>query len=142
MELDGVLTAIVDRLGRRLRGAHRVCRTVVLRLRFADFTRATRSHTMHEATGHTETILAAARGLLSGALPKITESGITLLGVSLTNLHHDLPVQLALPFTAHSGSALDDTLDSVRERFGTGAVSRARLIGHDHGHSVPLLPDD
>ena len=37
----------------------------VLRLRFADFTRATRSHTLAQATAHTETILAAARGLLA-----------------------------------------------------------------------------
>src|SRR3954451_7667068 len=45
-ELDAVLVALVDRLARRLRAARRVCRTVVLRLRFDDFSRATRSHTM------------------------------------------------------------------------------------------------
>ena len=40
---DADLIALVDRLARRLRAAHRVCRTVVLRLRFDDFSRATRS---------------------------------------------------------------------------------------------------
>ena len=44
--LDAVLVGLVDRLGRRLRKARRVCRTVMLRLRFDDFTRATRSHTL------------------------------------------------------------------------------------------------
>ena len=59
--LDATLVAIVDRLARRLRAARRVCRTVVLRLRFADFSRATRSHTLNEATAHTQTILVTAR---------------------------------------------------------------------------------
>src|SRR5687767_5296653 len=48
--LDESLVALIDRVTRRLRGARRVCRTVVLRLRFDDFSRATRSHTMGEAT--------------------------------------------------------------------------------------------
>src|ERR671931_1377622 len=46
-ELDAIVVALVDRLARRLRAARRVCRTVVLRLRFADFSRATRSHTLY-----------------------------------------------------------------------------------------------
>ena len=52
-DLDAILVGLVDRLGRRLRAARRVCRTVVLRLRFGDFSRATRSHTLPEATSHT-----------------------------------------------------------------------------------------
>ena len=46
-------SGLVDRLTRRLRAAHRVCRTVILRLRFDDFSRATRSHTLAEATAQT-----------------------------------------------------------------------------------------
>ena len=53
--LDAILVALVDRLARRLRAAQRVCRTVVLRLRFDDFSRATRSHTLAEATARTPT---------------------------------------------------------------------------------------
>ncbi len=140
-ELDAMLAGTIDRLGSRLRAARRVCRTVTLRLRFADFTRASRSHTLTEATAHTETILAIARSLLTAAMPKIHSQGLTLLGVSLSNLHDDRAVQLPLPFAPHSGSALDDTLDSVRDRFGTQAVSRATLLGDDHGRTVPLLPD-
>jgi DNA polymerase IV len=140
-ELDAILAGTVDRLGRRLRSAHRVCRTVVLRLRFADFTRATRSHTLPEATAHTDTILCAARGMLTVAMPMITERGLTLLGLSLANLHDDSVVQLALPFTPQSGPALDVTLDSLRSRFGSQAVTRATQLGRDQGLSVPLLPD-
>ena len=85
-DLDAIVVALVDRLGRRLRAARRVCRTVVLRLRFADFSRATRSHTLSEATAHTQTILATARGLLAAVMPMIEHQGITLLGVALGNL--------------------------------------------------------
>jgi DNA polymerase-4 len=140
-ELDEILAGIVDRLARRLRGAGRVCRTVVLRLRFHDFSRATRSHTLAEATSHTETILGTARGLLRVAMPLIAGQGISLLGLSLANLSDAGSVQLVLPFDAQSGAALDSTLDAIRERFGTKSISRAMLLGHDPGISVPLLPD-
>jgi DNA polymerase IV len=140
-ELDEILAGIVDRLARRLRGADRVCRTVVLRLRFFDFTRATRSHTLAEATAHTGTILHTSRGLLRAALPLIAGQGITLLGLSLANLSDARSVQLVLPLDARSGAALDSTVDAIRERFGTTSISRAMLLGHDPGISVPLLPD-
>jgi DNA polymerase IV len=133
--------ALVDRLTRRLRKAHRVCRTVVLRLRFDDLSRATRSHTMLEATGRTRTILAVARALLASAMPMIRDRGVTLVGVTLTNLTGDEAIQLALPFHRGRGAFLDATLDAVKDRFGTEAITRAVLLGRDRGQSVPLLPD-
>jgi DNA polymerase-4 len=138
-DLDASLVAIVDRIARRLRGARRVCRTVMLRLRFADFTRATRSHTLNEATAHTPTILMTARELLVAALPMIESQGITLIGVSLGNLENDDAVQLALPLDRRR--ALDATIDDVRDRFGSTAITRAVLLGRDPGIDVPLLPD-
>jgi DNA polymerase-4 len=139
--LDATVVAIVDRLGRRLRAARRVCRTVVLRLRFDDFTRATRSSTLSEATAQTQTILATARELLATAMPLIERRGITLVGVALSNLADDGAIQLALPFARDRAGALDTTIDDVRERFGAGAITRAVLLGRDHGPTVPLLPD-
>jgi DNA polymerase-4 len=139
--LDTDLVALVDRLARRLRKAHRVCRTVTLRLRFDDFSRATRSHTLSEATAHTEAILAAARGLLVTAMPMIRRQGITLIGVTLSNLDNDGAIQLALPFDRPLAAAIDGALDRVRDRFGSAAITRAVLLGRDQGMSVPLLPD-
>jgi DNA polymerase-4 len=140
-ELDAILSALVDRLARRLRAARRVCRTVVLRMRFADFTRGTRSHTLAQATAHTETILTTARGLLAAALPMIRTDGLTLIGVALSNLDNDDAVQLALPFDGHQSDDLDSALDNVRARFGGAAITRAVLLGRDIGPSAPLLPD-
>lgn len=140
-DLDATVVALVDRVARRLRAARRVCRTVVLRLRFADFTRATRSRTLAHATAHTGVVLAAARGLLGGSRPAIEERGLTLVGIALANLVDDGAVQLPLPFDGQRGAALDATMDLVRDRFGSAAVTRAVLLGRDGGVSVPVLPD-
>jgi DNA polymerase-4 len=139
--VDAVLVLLVDRLSRRLRGAHRVCRTIVLRLRFDDLSRATRSRTLSEATAQTETILEVARTLMKEATPLIHSQGLTLVGVTLTNLTNDDAVQLALPFDRHQLELLDAALDSLRDRFGTTAITRAVHLGRSQGIEVPRLPD-
>jgi DNA polymerase IV len=138
-DLDAVVVGLVDRLGHRLRAARRACRTVTLRMRFDDFSRAARSHTLGEATDHTRTILATARGLLAAAMPMVESRGITLVGVTLSGLEDDGTVQLVLPFDR--ASAIDAVIDDVRDRFGSAAITRAVLLGRDQGLSVPLLPD-
>src|SRR5215218_2532376 len=130
-DLDTVLVGIVDRVTRRMRKAERVGRTVTLRFRFDDFTRATRSHTVDAPTAETEPILAVARALLRSALPMIDDRGLTLLGLAVANLDDDDTVQLALPFDRHAGGALDAALDHIKERFGTAAVTRTVLLGRD-----------
>ena len=140
-EIDADVVALVDRVARRLRAAGRVGRTVVLRLRFGDYARATRSQTLPYATGSTATILAAARELLVAAMPTIEQRGLTLVGVAVTNLENAEAVQLPLPFDPHDDPALDAVLDEVRDRFGSAAVTRAVLVGRDRGWTMPLLPD-
>jgi DNA polymerase-4 len=138
--IDSALVALVDRVTRRMRAAGRAGRTVVLRLRFDDFSRATRSHTLPYATAQTETILATARGLLATAMPAIERQGLTLVGVAVANFDDD-PCQLQLPFARSRDNALDAALDEVRDRFGWTAVTRAVLLGRDPGLTMPLLPD-
>jgi DNA polymerase-4 len=140
MEIDSSVIAIVDRVARRLRSGRRVCRTVVLRLRFDDFTRATRSVTMPRLTDQSQTILGAARSLLAAATPLIESRGITLVGISLTNLEDADRIQLTLTDDWRP-DALDAALDEVRNRYGSAAVTRAVLVGRDPGISMPLLPD-
>jgi DNA polymerase-4 len=140
-EIDTALVGLVDRVTRRMRAAGRVGRTVVLRLRFGDFTRATRSHTLPQATAETHAILDAARELLGVATPLIERQGITLVGIAVTNLENDAAVQLALPFDRRSGGALDAALDEVRSRYGSTAITRGVLLGRDQGLTMPMLPD-
>ncbi|MEP7020743.1 MAG: DNA polymerase IV [Pseudonocardiales bacterium] len=140
-QIDAIVVAIVERVCRRLRGAHRVCRTVVLRLRFDDFSRATRSHTLPFATAETETVLATVRALLSTAAPLIESAGLTLVGLSLANLDDTDATQLELPFHGRDGLLLDGAVDNIRDRFGTTAITRAVLLGRDPGLTMPMLPD-
>ncbi len=139
--VDATVVALVDRVTRRMRAAGRVGRTVMLRLRFDDFARATRSHTLAQATAHTPTILATVRGLLAAAAPMVGQRGLTLVGIAVGNLDDADAVQLALPFDHQSASALDAALDEVRDRFGSAAVTRAVLLGREQGQAMPLLPD-
>ena len=138
-EVDASLAGLVDRVARRMRVAGRTGRTVVLRLRFNDFSRATRSHTLPYPTASTRTILDAARGLLVLASPLIEQRGITLVGVAVGNLGEGRAFQPMLPFERDT-DALDAALDEVRLRFGSAAVTRAVLLGRDRP-AMPLLPD-
>ncbi|THG34572.1 DNA polymerase IV [Glaciibacter flavus] len=140
-ELDVILTQIVDRLARRLRDGDRVCRTVVLRLRFGDFAKATRSHTVGSATDRTAVLLSVAQGLLAAAAPDIAERGITLIGVSLAQLGRVADLQPELPIDWAEGAQLDTVLDAVRDRFGATSVARAVHLGRDPGWSAPVLPE-
>jgi len=144
-EIDAIVVGLVDRLARRLRRGKRACRTVVLRLRFSDFTRATRSHTLPQATTETVTILEVARGLLEEAAPLIRAQGLSLVGLSLSSLVDEGAVQLALPFDARHDlalhAALDAALDEARDRYGADAVTRAVLLGRAPGVVMPVLPD-
>ena len=139
--VDVIAAELVDRVTRRLRAANRVGRTVVVRLRFGDFSRATRSHTLPHATAHTDTVLAAVRALLSAVQPLVRERGLTLIGVAVGNLDNDDVVQLSLPFDRRDGRALDDALDDLRDRFGSASVRRAGGLRHGEGLTVPMLPD-
>lgn len=145
-ELDAVVVGIVDRVARRLRSADRVARTVILRLRFGDFTRATRSHSLDRATDDTAVFLAIARTLLADAWPIADARGITLVGVTFANLDDDDAVQLMLPLrTGDDGSParepVDRVVDDIRDRFGSRALTRAVLLHRDEGVSMPHLPD-
>jgi DNA polymerase IV len=140
-DVDAALIGLVDRVTRRMRAAGRVGRTVVLRLRFDDFSRATRSYTLHEASASTHAILTTARELLAVAEPLIDRQGITLVGVAVSNLHDGRAIQLALPLDGHTRHALDAAIDEVRQRFGTTAITRAVLLDRGEGVAMPLLPD-
>lgn len=139
-ELDTLLLTLVERTSSRLRKADRQCRTVVLRLRFGDFTRVTRSHTLPRPTDETAAFVHALRSLLATAHTRIDTDGITLLGVTLANLDTADVRQPELPFAAYEERVLDTAVDRVRARFGHTALTRGVLVGRQAAESVPLLP--
>ncbi|GAB4055762.1 DNA polymerase IV [Catellatospora paridis] len=139
--LEAALAGLVERVTRRMRSAERPGRTVVLRLRFADYTRATRSSTLAKATSQTQAVLDTARALLATASPLVAERGLTLIGVSVGNLDRAGHIQPELPFDDLPRDALDTAVDAVRRRFGTTSLQRGTLLGTDTGLVMPMLPD-
>ncbi|WP_375499865.1 DNA polymerase IV [uncultured Jatrophihabitans sp.] len=140
-DIDATLITLVERTAGRLRRAERLARTVVLRLRFGDFTRVTRSHTLPRPTCDTDAFLAALRSLVVAAMPLIERHGLTLLGVTLANLDAHDELQLELPFAGREPRVLDAAVDDIRDRFGKASITRGVLVGRDPGAEVPLLPD-
>lgn len=126
------LLDLVDRVCRRLRAGHRTARTVVLRLRFADYTRATRSRSFAFATASGSELAIAAAALLDAAAPLIaSRGGLTLVGVALTGLERDAVVQPALALDGPDPAGLDRATDAVADRFGAGTVRRASMLGRE-----------
>jgi DNA polymerase-4 len=126
-----------------MRAAGRVGRTVVLRLRFSDYSRATRSHTLVRETAATRTVLATARGLLAASQSLIEQRGITLLGIAVSNLDSEGGVmELPPPVGSLDGRTLDEVLDHVRDRYGAEAITRATLLGRGQRLSTWLFPDE
>lgn len=123
-----------------MRGAGRTGGTVTIRLRFDDFTRSTSSRTIARPTAHTMAILDVARMLVRSRNAEITTKGITLLGVAVSGLD-DNPAQLVLPLDIESGGELDETIDSIREKFGSSSLRRAVQAGRRERPEMPILPD-
>lgn len=145
-ELELMLTQIVDGLAKRLRDRGSSCSTVVLRLRFGDYAKATRSRTLAAPTDRTEVLLGVAQGLLAGAEREISTRGVTLIGISFAQLGRENSVQPQLPIDWNDGQGidgerLDTALDAVRDKFGDKSVTRAALMGRDPGLAAPRLPE-
>ena len=140
-DVDAVVVNLIDRITGRMRAG----RTVVLRLRFDDFTRVTRSHTLPWATSSTAAVLAAARRLVAGAAPMIAQRGLTLVGFAVSGIDRSGAQQLTLPFGEPNrrvaGEDIDAAIDRVRTRYGKSALTPAVLLGRDPGLEMPHLPD-
>jgi DNA polymerase-4 len=143
--IDALLLGIVDRVTRRMRNAERGGRTVTLRFRYDDFTRATRARSLAHPTAATEPIADVAMSILHSERGTIESKGLTLLGLSVGNLSSIPPdargvEQMVLPFGRKDRSLLDGALDDLRRRFGNKALTRASLLGRRTGFEVPKLP--
>jgi DNA polymerase-4 len=141
--LEALLQGIVDRVTRRMRNAGRIGRTVTVRFRYDDFTRATRARTLAHPTAATEPIRDVALTILRTERRCIEQRGLTLIGLSVGNLRSQSEgvEQLLLPFGRKDTSGLDAAVDDLRKRFGHHALTRASLLGHRQGFEVPKLPD-
>jgi DNA polymerase-4 len=133
-----VLQHLADRIARRLRAKDRPCRTVTVRVRFADLRSVTRALTLPAPISATTALMEVAIDLVRGVLADYPdERTISLLAISGSNLGEDRFAQLELPFRladdgrrpgTRKGIArlrADRAVDAIRDRFGWEAVTYA-----------------
>ena len=99
--IEALLLGIVDRVTRRMRNAGRVGRTVTVRMRFDDYTRATRARSLPHPTAATEPIRDIALSVLRGSGEMIERRGLTFIGLSVGNLADVADGIEQLPYDAY-----------------------------------------
>ena len=129
-EVHGVLLGEVERVAERLRRGGLCAATVVVKIRFGDFRTITRRHTLPDPTDATADLWTAAKGLFDGWADRDFRP-VRLIGVACGALdrRRQLPL-FADPATARQ-SAVDATLDSIRQKFGPAAIGRAAATRRD-----------
>ena len=111
----GTLSADV---GARLRTGGWTARTVTLKLRYHDFSTITRQHSLLAPTATDVDVRDTAIALLDAAW---SGAPVRLLGVGVSGLEEASQLDL---FSAPKQGRLDQTLDSLRARFGNNAIRR------------------
>lgn len=137
-ELQSQLVHLADRATTRLRAHDLAAGQVTVKIRRADFTTYTRQRALEPPTQDTRVVSRMAQELLAGWLESQPTSAVRLLGVGCGHLQRLRQTDLF----ADSGpptrtSRLDATVDGIRERFGSGLVTRASLLPRSSGGAGP-----
>ncbi len=98
-----------------------------MKIRNSDFRTVTRSTTLAEATNLTNIIWKAAADLFERSLTKDLLP-VRLLGIGTTKLTRDVIVQGNLFDDSARQGALDQTIDTIRQQFGSGSIRRGSLL--------------
>jgi DNA polymerase-4 len=122
------LLRLSERVAARSRAAGLLGRTVVIKIRFADFSTITRTRTLTEHTDVAQVVYATALGLY--ARLGLDRARLRLVGVRLEGLidsssgHH----QMALDERPQGWREAEQAIDRASARFGAGAVRPASLV--------------
>jgi DNA polymerase-4 len=123
--LQSELARLADRTSSRLRAKGLVAGCVTVKIRRHDFTTFTRQRRVSPTTHDSRVIAGAARDLLAVWLREHRGVKIRLLGVGVSQLSIAEQLDLFDAVKANPASRLDEALDAIREKFGTGALTRA-----------------
>jgi DNA polymerase IV len=126
--IAGEVLRLSERVAARLRAGGVAGRTVVLKVRFADFTTITRSRTLAEPADVAQDIYRTARELLDALA--LQRARIRLVGVRLTNLtdSDSIPHQLALGERDRGWRDAEQAMDRAADRYGRDSIRPARLV--------------
>jgi len=127
-EMDKRLLALTERTAGRIRAKDLVAGTVQVKIRQSDFTTYTRQRVLRPPGNSTDQIYQMARVLLHQWLSEHPGAEIRLLGVGGSELSAAEQRDLFAADVETQNSPLDETVDSIRDRFGKSSVNRARTL--------------
>lgn len=127
-DMERELLRLTERTAGRLRKASLGAATVQIKVRRADFTTVTRQRSIKPPANGTDQIFAIVRELLHTWLADNPGAKIRLLGVGGSNLTPVAQPDLFAMNQAQSPSIIDETVDEIREKFGSSSVGRARIL--------------
>jgi DNA polymerase-4 len=127
-DMNRELLRLADRTATRLRKSSLSAGTVQLKIRRADFTTYTRQLSVKPPANGTDQIYAIVRELLDSWLASNPGAKIRLLGVGGSNLAPIEQPDLFDSDVSQSSSAIDETVDEIRQKFGSLSVGRAKTL--------------
>lgn len=127
-QMDRELLRLTERTASRLRKTGLAASTVQIKIREADFITCTRQCSIKPPSDATDRIYMAARDLLHAWLARNPGAKIRLLGVGGSNLATVEQADLFAAAADRPATPIDQTVDEIRDRFGSAALGRARTL--------------
>lgn len=122
------LMELTEQVCWRLRQQHLFGRTVQIKLRFADFSTITRSHTLPEATQQTKQVWQAVMALFDKAMQsesrRLRLVGVGVSGLSDTAQRPQVQTDMFEQPEDTRQTQLDEVADAIKSRFGSGGIRR------------------
>jgi len=125
--LDATLRYLSERIGADLRKQGKQARCVTLKLRYADFTTITRSHTLAQTTDSDKTIFEMGAGLLDRALPQ-EKQPVRLIGIGVSNLVETGRQFNLLDTSTQRQEQLNKAIDRIHRKYGFTAIQTGRTL--------------
>jgi DNA polymerase-4 len=136
--LTAQLLRLADRATARLRAQDLAAGRVSVKIRRGDFTTYTRQCALEPPTQDTASVSAAAIALLKRWLATQPNAAVRLLGVGVGDLQTVQQADLFADGPAQA-SRLDTAIDGIRDRFGSGMLTRASLLPERPDPRVKLV---
>ena len=125
--LEATLRYLGERVGADLRQRGKQARCITLKLRYADFTTITRSHTLPQTTDTDQVIFDTGVKLLHRALLQ-EKQAVRLIGIGVSNLAEPGQQLAMLDSSARRLEQLNRAIDRIRNKYGFTAIQTGRTL--------------
>jgi len=125
--LKATLRYLGERVGGELRQRGKQARCVTLKLRYADFTTVTRSHTLSQARHTDQAIFDTGAKLLKRELAQ-GKQPVRLIGIGVSNLIEPGRQLDMLDASAQRLERLNRAIDRIRNKYGFTAIQTGRTL--------------